>query len=198
MAANATSSGTANVTVFPNGNGDGSTTFNLPNCQNVVLAGRGNMSGTPRALLTSTYFGTNPDALGAFGGNQNVTMAAGNLIQHTHANTLTDPGHGHPGSAGVVQGSVFNITSAAAFGGNNTGAQSTQALSIANNTTGITINNANAGSASPTPMRTVQPTLTANCMIRVLAMIDAAPNSASFAVNDNLMPIADRRQFAMG
>jgi microcystin-dependent protein len=182
MSANASSSGTANVTIFPNGNGDGSTTFNLPNCQGAVLAGRDNMSGTPRAVLTSTYFGTNPDSLGAFGGNQSVTMALANLIQHTH--TINDPGHSHTyGSAGT------NNLSGAGISVSTPGSGSTSS-----STTGITINN--TGSASPTPMAVVQPTLTANCMIRVLAMIDAPRRpSSSLAANDNGPPIiGDRRR----
>lgn len=186
MSGNASSSGTANVTIFPNGNGDGSTTFNLPNCQDVVLAGRGNMSGTPRGLLTSTYFGASPDALGALGGNQNVTMALGNLIAHTHANTLTDPGHSHAYDK-TPQGPVQS-------GGGGSGTAATNSTQTSTNTTGITINNASAGSATPTPMRTVQPTLTANCMIRVLAMIDAPSFPNSLASNDNGMPVADRRR----
>lgn len=186
MSGNASSSGTASVTIFPNGNGDGSTTFNLPNCQGVVLAGRDNMSGTPRAVLSSTYYGANPDSLGAFGGNQNVTMALGNLIAHTHANTLTDPGHSHNTTAGTTS---FNTPASS-------GASALQpgGSAVSTSTTGITITNASAGSASPTPMRTVQPTLTANCMIRVLAMMGAPSSPNSLASNDNRPPIADRRR----
>jgi len=35
------------------------------------------------------------------------------------------------------------------------------------NTTGITINNVAAGSASPTPMRTIQPTVITECVVVV-------------------------------
>lgn len=202
MSANASSSGTANVTVFPDGDGDGSTTFNLPNCQGVVLAGRDNMSGTARGFLTSSYYGTNPDALSAIGGGQNVTMALANLIAHQHAVYLHDPGHSHSdgtsnlnftGNASGFPNTGANI----AFGSNG---------STNSNTTGITIGSVNgvandnltavAGFNSPTPMRTIQPTMTANCMIRVLAMLHAMPMQ-HFVANDNViapLAIVDRRR----
>lgn len=114
--------------------------------------------------LTASYFGT-AAILGALGGGENFTMALVNLIQHLHAVFLNDPGHGHtlgspatvastPGPLGMGAASNFNVTSPA----------------VLSNTTGITVRDttggggvanqtATTGSASPTPMRTVQPTI---------------------------------------
>ncbi len=71
------------ATLFPWGNGDGSTTFNIPNLMGRTLVGRDNMSGTAAGTLTSTYFSSNPDALGAYGGAQSTTLAQANLPNAT-------------------------------------------------------------------------------------------------------------------
>lgn len=56
---------------YPYGNGDGSTTFNVPDLRGYTVAGRDNMGGTAAGRLTTTYYGTkSPDALGATGGSQ--------------------------------------------------------------------------------------------------------------------------------
>jgi len=205
MAINATSSGTANVTIFPNGNGDGSTTFNLPQCQGVVLAGRPNMSGTPAGNLTSTYFGTNPNALGASGGSQSTQLVAGSSgnipsITSNGANNISvNPG----GSA--AQYVPFNTTGWGGVGtgtGGNVAPISNSSASVGytssftgSNPIAVTSNNT---AASPTPVRTTQPTLTANCMIRVLAMNEAPsyPSSSLAANDDFAAPVADRRRQA--
>lgn len=193
MSANASSSGTANVQIFPNGNGDGSTTFNIPNCANVVLAGRGNMSGTSRGLLTSTYFGTSPDALGAFGGTQSKTMAFGNVPSIP----LSVSGSVSVGAGGssipVTTRSWNNVTVQSGSGIGNI----PSGLDAVGNTTSLSGSNTltgTAGNSSPSAFSIVQPTLTANCMVRVLAMLDAPKLPNSFAANDNREPVADRRR----
>lgn len=64
MSANATASGSASLRFFAYGNGDGSTTFNLPDRRGYALYGRDNMGGTAASNLTSTYTTNTPDALG--------------------------------------------------------------------------------------------------------------------------------------
>ena len=76
---NAITSTDTEALFFPWGNGDGSTTFNAPDFRGRVPVGRDNMGGVIAAVLTSQYFGTNPDALGAVGGNQSTVLAATNL-----------------------------------------------------------------------------------------------------------------------
>lgn len=187
MSNNASSSGTANVTIFPNGNGDGSTTFNMPNCQDVVLAGRGNMSGTPRGLLSSTYFGSSPNALGSLGGGQSQTLSTPNLPPYT--------------PAGTINQAVYTFQ----WGAANYGNGGTPALNnIQNTCAGCTTEtpvlqtpstfSGTAQGGTSTPFSTVQPTLTANCMVRVLAKLQAPPLPNSFASNDNREPVADRRR----
>lgn len=80
----ATSSGSCTVQIFPYGNGDGITTFNLPDFRSVSPMGRGNMGGTDRGLVTAQYFGVSPTGLGLQGGAQNHTMTINELVQHAH------------------------------------------------------------------------------------------------------------------
>lgn len=70
---------TASAVFFPFGNGDGSTTFGLPDLRGYAIAGRDNMGNTAAGRLTSTFFGTNPDAQGAMGGTQSKTIVQANL-----------------------------------------------------------------------------------------------------------------------
>lgn len=169
-----TSSGTTPVTVFVTGYGAGgsSATVGAPPCRGRALAGRDRSDpGSFANLLTSSYFGGDSSIFGVTGASsENVAMALGNLIQHTHANTLTDPGHTHTfGGTGVATWRLANLEANQGHPSNsiqfNNGTDGSVAITGA--FTGITINNAAAGSASPTPMRTVQPTLIAECVVRV-------------------------------
>lgn len=147
----------ATARFFPYGNGDGSTTFNVPDLRDVVLAGRPNMGGSDRGLITSTYFGTNPAALGALGGSQSHTQTISEMAMHSHNNTLTDPGHSHDIKA---YGDETSNDAIAAGGVNLVNTVSTITAA-----TGITITNAIAGSSSPFTI--IQPTLTFNYIIKV-------------------------------
>lgn len=63
------------ATFFPYGNGDGVSTFNVPDLRGRVLAGRDNMGGTAAARLSNPTYGTNsPDALGGTGGSQTTIV----------------------------------------------------------------------------------------------------------------------------
>jgi hypothetical protein len=156
-----TANGSASITVFGTGYGAGgdSTTVGVTDCKGRVIAGRDDMLGTFAGRMTSSYFGNYAGGINLAGGNESVTETLANLIQHTHANTLSDPGHVHsynmaaglsPQSGSTTNVFVSNISQ-------NTGSS----------VTGVTINNAAAGNASPTPMRTVQPTVIANCVVLV-------------------------------
>lgn len=179
-ACNASSSGTANVTIFPYGNGDGATTFNMPNCADVVLAGRGNMSGSSRNVLTSSFFGVSPDALGAFGGGQFAQLSPSNIP------TISSSGSNNIGVSGSTTSQVLNgyAPAGVAAGGNSintvTGVGNVGVSASGTNT--ISVASTNTGGATPTAFSTVQPTLTANCMVRVLAM--RMPADRRLAAND--------------
>jgi len=149
------------------GSGDGTTTFNLPDKRERVSV----MVTDTASRLTADYFGGNSTQLGATGGAENVSMALANLIQHDHTVFLNDPGHSHATNAAVPGG----------VGANSPGgvSPSSAGATIYAATTGITIWSDGAGvgtqnkvgktgSATPTPMRTVQPTIVCNYIMRVI------------------------------
>ena len=124
------------------GTGDGSTTFNLPDCRGRVIAGQDNMGGTAANRITNAVSAITGTTLGAAGGDQNVQL-------HTHG--VSDPGHNHSytfGGNGAAAGSP-NYTCGA--GANTTGTS----------TTGITIQNYGTGSSA-----NVQPTMIMNKIIK--------------------------------
>lgn len=83
------------ATFFPWGNGNGTTTFNVPDLRGYTLAGRDNMGGTASSRLTTTYFNpagtSNPAALGATGGSQSHTMTISELATHDHGGLTGNP-----------------------------------------------------------------------------------------------------------
>jgi hypothetical protein len=82
-----------------------------------------------------------------------------------HNHGINDPGHGHPGSFGRVQGNAgADVTTTAELGKNNGAPADTQVLTIANNTTGISTQGAGGGGAHAI----VQPTIGINYYLRVL------------------------------
>ena len=105
MSASATSTGTAStIRVLPFGQGDGATTFNLPDRRGVALAGRDNMGGTAVGRLTYSGSGVDGSKLSTTGGSQ---------LLHAHGHSVVDPTHSHTGgttgSAGDhahIQGSI--------------------------------------------------------------------------------------------
>ena len=149
------------------GTGDGSTTFNLPDLRGRVPAGKDDMGGSAASRLTSTYFGATSGqagtTLGAIGGGESHTLTTAELASHSHANSLTDPGHTHlENIPSAGSGSTYPTVA-------NGGASSVFLFpqpSTASNTTGITITNANAGSGNAHAI--VQPTIVCNYIMRII------------------------------
>lgn len=152
------------------------------------------MSGTPNGRLSSTYFGTNPDALGAQGGSQSVNLLIANL--NTFRPTVNSWNITGTGTVPVTGITLINGNNDAIHlpVSNNANASLGTVSVISTAPTGGTVTMDTLGLG--TPSATVQPTLTANCMIRVLAMLDTRMSPHSLAANDNLQPVADRRRAA--
>jgi microcystin-dependent protein len=138
------------------GNGDGSTTFNLPDKTGRVSA----MREATATRLTSTYFGGDSTQLGSVGtSSEKHTLAPSEIPAHSHPNTLNDPGHLHT----FQQGQTINGYS----GGGGTALQFNLGANTSANTTGITINNAN-NTGGGNPHAIVQPTIVCNYIIRII------------------------------
>lgn len=75
------------------GVGDGSTTFNLPDCRGRVKAGKDNMGGSAAGQLTSAGSGVDGTTLGFKGGAQTHTLSSSQLPSHSH--TVANDSHSH-------------------------------------------------------------------------------------------------------
>lgn len=76
------------------GSGDGSTTFNLPDCRGRVVAGKDNMGGISANRLTNQSGGLDGDVLGTTGGAETHTLTTGQLP--------SSPPSKSPGTQGAV------------------------------------------------------------------------------------------------
>jgi microcystin-dependent protein len=136
------------------GNGDGASTFNLPDKTGRVSV----MREAAATRLTSTYFGGNSASLGAVGGSESQGLTSAQIPAHTHTATVTDAGHFHHWT-GYDGGSV---NAGGGFGGQVGGDHVT-----ASATTGISVTvNANTGGGNA--HNNVQPTIVCNYIMRVL------------------------------
>lgn len=144
------------------GAGDGATTFNLPDCRDVAIVGRGNMGGTAKGLLskfTSTI-------LGAIFGVQEHTLTTGQLPKHQHGSgtlkAANGGGHTHPVRTGNGGGGAGNSVSRDGAASQN---MTNSAIQVSgeheHNITGST---AEQGSDQPHP--NVQPSLVMNYIIK--------------------------------
>jgi hypothetical protein len=155
------------ATFFPWGNGDGALTFNVPDLRAITVIGRSNMGGTDRGLIQSTYYGTNPNALGAYGGGQAKTLLTANLPPYTPSGTvtITDPGHTHDVQYAA---NLFSGGGIAAVQNISSGGSSTGANAATSRTTGITAAfTGTAQGGTSTAFSVIQPSITTNYIIKI-------------------------------
>lgn len=145
------------------GSGDGSTTFNVPDLRGRVTAGKDDMGGSAASRLTSTYFGTGATTLGGVGqSNESNTLITANLPPYTPSGTVSVSASSVPyRNANIPVGGGSNVTviDQISFTGNS-GTTSLGAPSASFS--------GSAGGGSSTPIRTVQPTIIANKLLRVI------------------------------
>jgi microcystin-dependent protein len=83
-------SGTHTCVSIPYGDGDGSTTFNLPDMRGRVPAGRDNLGGSYADLLTrSLSAGMDGGAIGFKGGVEGVALSTTQIPSHYHGLQFT-------------------------------------------------------------------------------------------------------------
>lgn len=136
------------------GGGDGSTTFNLPDATGRVLA----MKEASATRLTSTYFVGDSTVIGATGGGESKTLLTANLPAYTPggsvATTVT------PSSPVPITGVQNSITPPGTV--NFSSYTSNATFSASSTFTGT------AQGGTSTPLRTVQPTMICNYIMRVI------------------------------
>ena len=153
------------------GNGDGSTTFNLPDLRGRVPAGVDNMGGSAASRLTSTVLSAS-NTLGATGGVETVTL--------TSAQSGV-PAHGH-GTTGTENYSSFGIGYLLNSTGRSfsvTTANPALVATVDGQSHTHTVNNNTAANASQAHTNT-QPTIVMNYIIKY------GPSSTVDAANDQI------------
>lgn len=149
------------------GTGDGSTTFNIPDLRGRITAGKDDMGGAAASRLTLSFFGNGATTLGGVGqSSESCTLVAANLPPYT-------PG----GSISANLTSFFAGARSPSTGGTDTttysvGSPSGTIIGI-NPMTGVSGNvsatfTGNAQGGTSTPIRTVQPTIIANKVLRII------------------------------
>lgn len=149
------------------GSGDGTTTFNLPDKTGRVSA----MKENTATRLTTTYFGGDSTAIGTAGGSESSTLQTTNLPPYTPSGTITNGvislsslGGGSntqfygrfstSGAIGIEGGGFFH-----GLANNLITPQFSQAASTFTGT---------AQGGTSTPLRTVQPTIVCNYIMRII------------------------------
>ena len=79
-----TYSGLFSVITSIYGDGDGSSTFNLPDLRGRVVAGQDDMGGSSANRLTGQTGGVDGDTLGGSGGAETHTLTEAQLASHSH------------------------------------------------------------------------------------------------------------------
>lgn len=109
-----TQSGTHTLNACPNGLGDGSTTFTLPDTRGRSVSGADSMGGTAASRLTNASIYGNH---GASGGSETTSIAHTHTIDHTHT------------AADNTNGGAYNTIGSRTFSGSS-GAMSANATPV--------------------------------------------------------------------
>lgn len=163
---------------FPWGNGNGTTTFNVPDLRGVTLAGRPNMGGVDKGNLTATYYGSNPLGVNAVGGSESKTLTSAQIPAHNHPVFLNDPGHTHTFSANsiLINGSGFTAGGGSGFQyGSPTTLSAFTGLQVRSATAGGGVLNQTADNiGGGSPHSVIQPTTTTNYVIKVTSDVSGS------------------------
>lgn len=93
----------ASAAGYPHGNGDGSTTFNVPDLRGRVSIGKDDMGGTAASRVTTGGSGINGTSLGASGGEQNHLLSTAEMPAHNHGIT------GAPSMTGSISNGTLGV-----------------------------------------------------------------------------------------
>lgn len=142
------------------GAGDGSTTFGIPDLRDTVPVGKSTMGGVvSRALQTLTN-----TVLGALFGEANHTLVAAEHAPHQHSVYLKEIAHSHPNSTVGGTGTQAGTSGGGQVNYNPTGTALT-GMTIGS-VSGTANDNLTASQGSGTAHNNVQPSTTANYILR--------------------------------
>jgi microcystin-dependent protein len=139
------------------GDGDGASTFNLPDLRGRTLVGAGAGPG-----LTARTLGQSGGAEGAVIGSANLPAHTHPIADPGHAHTISDPGHSH--TASVAASTVTGGTGAGGAASGSTGSAVTGITGTQTASTGITATLANTGGGTALP--TLPPFAVLNWIIK--------------------------------
>jgi len=146
------------------GNGDGSTTFNLPDLRGRVVAGLDNMGGSSASRLADVMSST---SMGATGGADAQTLNTNNLPPYTPSGSVSAPSFTDPTAfKGPVSNTSSNVTAYLANGTGASGSQDVGSASTGSNGS-ITFTGTAQGGITQ-PFGITQPTMVANFIIRII------------------------------
>lgn len=174
---------------FLYGNGNGTTTFNVPDLRGNVIAGRCNMGGTDCTNLTVTGLGETASATGAVGGSQTKGLVIPNLPPYTPTGIISAVNATGNVSAPTITLSAAAtnvVNSAAGLTANLTGGgaallQATitaiSSAPIFTGTGGTATFTGTAQGGTSTAFSIVQPTMTLNYVIKILPDVSLSTSS---------------------
>ena len=145
-----TYSGLFSVITSIYGDGDGSSTFNLPDLRGRVVAGQDDMGGSSANRLTGLTGGVDGDTLGGSGGEQSVSLTEAQLPAHSHAAAMEETADSESGITRVGLGRSLSDRSG------------TYRTSVSDGGGNLLIANTGSGSAH----NNVQPTFILNYIIK--------------------------------
>ncbi|MGK7057098.1 tail fiber protein [Bradyrhizobium sp. 1050_B9_N1_2] len=147
------------------GSGDGSTTFNIPDCRGRVIAGVGNMGGTDAGRLTAAS--VNSIGLGGVGGVQTFTITTANLPPYTPSGTI--------GALSVTSNNFIANNAGDSSAQNSGDGGAIRGVSVSTGggvskvvSTGSTTFTGTAQGGTSTPFALLQPTIIANKLLRII------------------------------
>jgi microcystin-dependent protein len=156
MSAAATNStASAQVRIFPHGNGDGATTFTLPDARDRASIGRGNMGGAAAGRVTTVgpgQPGVDTSRLGRTGGVDRHTLTAAQIAAHTHpaTGTAAEAGaHSHAYIGPEEAGTTAHPTGSGRVDPSNNITRGTEANGVHTHTLTISVSANTGGEAHP-------------------------------------------------
>lgn len=165
VSAPATLNTSTSIRVFPWGNGDGSTTFNVPDLRGLAPAGADAMGGTPANRLTPAYFngvaGGGPAAPGARGGLQTSSLINSNLPPYTPTGTINTP------SITISGGTLGGTANKTDVGGGGTSSTPLNATAISASLSASLAFTGTAQGGTSSAFSIIQPTLTINYAVKI-------------------------------